>query len=155
MGVGNVFVWIVPEAGSYFEVPDDQLAKFKDAQVVVSQPHCAFLPHAAVLFPSYYKDGKQVPVAVVMMSVTGPSQGATDAMMPGGGGGAAGASGGGASGGSAGSTNSPTSSTPSAPMTADSGQSSTGGVLASRVARPALGPPAAALVRSLRDDRPP
>jgi hypothetical protein len=60
-GLGNVFVWIVPEAGHYFEVPADQLAKFKDTEVIVSQPHCAFMPHAAVLFPSYYKDGKQVP----------------------------------------------------------------------------------------------
>ena len=40
--------------------------------------HLAFSIDHAVL-----KDGKQVPVAVIMMSVTGPSQGATDAMMPG------------------------------------------------------------------------
>jgi hypothetical protein len=95
--------------------------------------HLAFNIDHAVL-----KDGKQMPVAVVMMSVTGPSQGATDAMMPGGGGGA-GASSGGGSGGSAGSTNSPTSSTPSAPMTTDSGQSSTGGVLKSTQDRVPVG----------------
>jgi hypothetical protein len=60
-GLGNVFVWIVPEKDHYFEIPADQLAKFKDTEVVISQPHCAFLPHVAVIFPSYYKDGKQVP----------------------------------------------------------------------------------------------
>jgi hypothetical protein len=29
--------------------------------VTISQPHCNFLPHCTVLFPSYYKDGKQEP----------------------------------------------------------------------------------------------
>ena len=28
-------------------------------EVMISQPHCAFLPHCSVVFPSYYKDGKQ------------------------------------------------------------------------------------------------
>jgi hypothetical protein len=60
-GLGNVFVWIQPERDHYFEIPADQLAKFKDSEVLISQPHCAFLPHASVIFPSYYKDGKQVP----------------------------------------------------------------------------------------------
>jgi hypothetical protein len=60
-GLGNVFIWIQPEKDHYFEVPADQLAKFKDSEVVISQPHCAFLPHVAVVFPSYYKDGKQAP----------------------------------------------------------------------------------------------
>jgi hypothetical protein len=61
-GLGNVFVWIAPaESGHYFEVPQDQLAKFKDTEVVISQPHCAFLPHAAVIFPSYNNGSKQVP----------------------------------------------------------------------------------------------
>jgi hypothetical protein len=67
MGVGNVFVWIVPEQGYYFEVPDDQLAKFKNSEVLLSQPHCAFLPHASVLFPSHYKDGKQEPTGQKLM----------------------------------------------------------------------------------------
>jgi hypothetical protein len=69
------------------------------------------------------KDGKELPVVVVVMAVTGPSQGSTQAMMPGGGASPAG--------GSSGSTSSPTASTPSAPMMADSGQSSAGGVLKS------------------------
>jgi hypothetical protein len=59
--LGNVFVWIMPEQGYYFEIPADQLAKYKDSKVEIEQPHCAFLPHAAVVFPSYYKDGKQHP----------------------------------------------------------------------------------------------
>lgn len=96
--------------------------------------HLAFNIDHAVL-----KDGKELPVVVVVMAVTGPSQGgSTQAMMPGGGG-AAGASSGGASGGSAGSTSSPTSSTPSAPMTTDSGQSSAGGVLKSTQDRVPVG----------------
>jgi hypothetical protein len=60
-GLGYVFVWIVPEKGHYFAIPDDQLKKFENTEVRISQPHCAFEPHAEVLFPSYYKDGKQVP----------------------------------------------------------------------------------------------
>ncbi len=60
-GLGNVFVWLVPEKDHYFEIPADQLAKFKNDLVVISQPHCAFLPHASVLFPYYIKDGKQEP----------------------------------------------------------------------------------------------
>jgi hypothetical protein len=93
--------------------------------------HLAFNIDHAVL-----KDGKQVPVAVVMMSVTGPSQGATDAMMPG-----AGASPSSA-GGSSGSSGSPASSapaTPSASVIADPGQSSAGGVLKSTEDRVPVG----------------
>ncbi len=60
-GLGHVFVWIQPERGSYFVIPEDQL-KAVPKEVDLHQPHCAFLPHALVLFPSYYgKDGKQVP----------------------------------------------------------------------------------------------
>jgi len=59
VGLGNVFVWIQPEAGYYFEVPKDQLEAI-DKEVVLTQPHCSFLPHCVVVFPSYYKDGAQV-----------------------------------------------------------------------------------------------
>jgi len=58
-GLGNVFVWIEPEAGYHFEVPPDQLSAI-DKEVVLTQPHCSFLPHCAVVFPSYYKGGDQV-----------------------------------------------------------------------------------------------
>lgn len=60
-GLGNVFVWIQPEAGHYFEVPKEQLDAVPK-EVTLTQPHCAFLPHAFVLFPSYRgADGKLVP----------------------------------------------------------------------------------------------
>jgi hypothetical protein len=88
--------------------------------------HLAFNIDHAVL-----KDGKEMPVVVVVMAVTGPSQGSTAAMMPG-----AGASSG-AAGGSSGSTSSPAPS--SAPTMADSGQSSAGGVLKSTQDRVPVG----------------
>jgi hypothetical protein len=60
-GLGNVFVWIQPERGSYFVIPKEQLDAVQK-EVTLHQPHCAFLPHCLVLFPSYYgADGKQVP----------------------------------------------------------------------------------------------
>jgi hypothetical protein len=55
--LGNVFVWIQPEPGHYFEVPEDQI-KALPQRVLISQPHCAFLPHCSIHVPSYYKDGK-------------------------------------------------------------------------------------------------
>ena len=58
-GLGNVFVWIEPQQGYYFDIPADQLAAI-NKEVIISQPHCNFLPHCTVLFPSYFKDG--VPV---------------------------------------------------------------------------------------------
>jgi hypothetical protein len=81
--------------------------------------HLSFNIDRAVL-----KDGKQLPVVVVVTSVTGPSQGSAQAMMPGGG-----ASPGTSGGGSSGSMGSSAPSTPSAPVMADSGQSNAGGVL--------------------------
>jgi hypothetical protein len=50
-GVQNVFVWLNPPAGKFFKV-DTQDKTWKD-EVVLDQPHCAFEPHAFVLFPSY------------------------------------------------------------------------------------------------------
>jgi hypothetical protein len=94
--------------------------------------HLAFNIDHAVL-----KDGKEMPVAVVVMSVTGPSQGSTEMMMPGGG--ASPSSAGGAGGGSPGSTSSPAASTSSAPMIAAGGQSSAGGVLKSTQDRVPVG----------------
>jgi hypothetical protein len=51
-GVGNVFVWIEPEAGSYFPISGAQLAEAKKP-VTLDQPHCAFIPHCFVLFTEY------------------------------------------------------------------------------------------------------
>src|SRR5206468_2195440 len=42
--VGNVFVWIEPEQGSYFEISEAQL-KEVPKQKLIRQPHCAFVPH--------------------------------------------------------------------------------------------------------------
>jgi hypothetical protein len=60
-GLGNVFVWIQPEAGHFFEISAEQINGVAK-EVVLQQPHCAFLPHCLVLFPSYRgADGKQTP----------------------------------------------------------------------------------------------
>ena len=49
--VENVFVWLQPaDKTSYFKIDNaEKMAK----PVEIDQPHCAFIPHAAVLFPSY------------------------------------------------------------------------------------------------------
>ena len=57
-GLGNVFVWIEPQEGYYFDIPADQLAAV-EKEVLITQPHCNFLPHCTVLFPYYFKDGIQ------------------------------------------------------------------------------------------------
>jgi hypothetical protein len=51
-GVGNVFVWIEPQAGYYFPISDEQLKEVKK-EVELDQPHCAFTPHCFVLFTEY------------------------------------------------------------------------------------------------------
>jgi len=48
-GVENVFVWLAPPAGKYFKVDMDKPTWPKEVEL--KQPHCAFLPHAFVLFP--------------------------------------------------------------------------------------------------------
>lgn len=54
--LGNVFVWIKPEAGTFFKVDEKQLAEAKAHPVEIRQPHCAFIPHAAILFSQYHTD---------------------------------------------------------------------------------------------------
>ena len=51
--VGNVFVWIAPESGTFFRIDDKQLEAAKKQEVALRQPHCAFVPHCLLLFPSY------------------------------------------------------------------------------------------------------
>jgi len=51
-GLGNVFVWLQPPAGHYFKVGLSK--KTWPAEVIIDQPHCAFVPRAAVLSPSAY-----------------------------------------------------------------------------------------------------
>ncbi len=58
--VGNVFVWIAPAPGSVFPIDDKQLEEAKKRKVVIRQPHCAFIPHCAVLFAQYPSDPTNV-----------------------------------------------------------------------------------------------
>jgi hypothetical protein len=55
-GVANVFVWLRPPEGHYFDI--DLSKKTWPSEVAVDQPHCAFVPHAVVLFPSVYNPDK-------------------------------------------------------------------------------------------------
>lgn len=59
-GVANVFVYLKPAAGTYFEVKADDpgVKAVKDKEVVIDQPHCAFVPHAAAYFPGFVADPK-------------------------------------------------------------------------------------------------
>jgi hypothetical protein len=57
--VGNVFVWLKPEKDAYFKISDTQLEEAEKHEVKVHQPHCAFIPHCAVLFPKYMPDPKK------------------------------------------------------------------------------------------------
>jgi len=56
--LGNVFVWIVPDEGTFFKVTKEQLEEAKKEPVKIRQPHCAFIPHAAFLFAQYRPDPK-------------------------------------------------------------------------------------------------
>jgi hypothetical protein len=56
--VGNVFVWIMPETGTYFQISGEQENAAKERKVSFDQPHCAFIPHCNILFPSYKPDPK-------------------------------------------------------------------------------------------------
>jgi hypothetical protein len=67
-GVGNVFVWLVPPKGKFFTV--DMGKKTWQEKVVLDQPHCAFVPHAMVVFPKYRDEkGKLVPTGQVFQVV--------------------------------------------------------------------------------------
>ncbi len=48
-GLGNVFVWLAPPEGKVFKIDWDKKPWAKE--VVIDQPYCAFVPHAAVYFP--------------------------------------------------------------------------------------------------------
>jgi hypothetical protein len=51
--VKNVVLWLKPPTGKYFEIPPDQ-QKPAEPIVKIDQPFCAFEPHVAVAFPSYF-----------------------------------------------------------------------------------------------------
>ncbi len=52
-GVQNVVIWIKPPTGKFFDIPADQ-QKPEQATVKIDQPFCAFQPHVAVVFPTFY-----------------------------------------------------------------------------------------------------
>lgn len=52
-GVKNVVIWLRAPAGKFFELPPDQ-QKPAVPVVKIDQPFCAFEPHVAVAFPSFY-----------------------------------------------------------------------------------------------------
>jgi hypothetical protein len=55
-GVANVFVALKAPKGTFFKV--DPAKKTWPDEVLFDQPHCAFLPHTAVLFPSYRRSAR-------------------------------------------------------------------------------------------------
>jgi hypothetical protein len=55
-GVANVFVWLRPPKDYYFKLTEKDLKPYKDSVIELKQPHCAFIPHAFTVFPSYYDD---------------------------------------------------------------------------------------------------
>jgi hypothetical protein len=58
-GLANVVVWIMPQDNKtqFFKV--DQSKKTWPDQVVIDQPHCAFIPHVAVMFTQHYDPTKK------------------------------------------------------------------------------------------------
>jgi hypothetical protein len=55
-GLADVFVWLAPPEGHYFKIDWEKPTWPKE--VVIDQPHCAFIPHAAVLFSGGYNPEK-------------------------------------------------------------------------------------------------
>src|SRR5215472_16035973 len=56
--LGNVFVWIVPDTGTFFKVDKKQLDELPKT-VDTHQPHCAFIPHCLFHFSQYKPDPKK------------------------------------------------------------------------------------------------
>jgi hypothetical protein len=54
-GVANVVIFLRAPQGKYFPIKDED--KHRSDEVVVRQPHCAYVPHVSAAFPSYF-DGK-------------------------------------------------------------------------------------------------
>ncbi len=57
--LGNVFVWVIPDTGTFFKVDKKMLDELPKV-VEVHQPHCAFIPHCLFHFPQY-KDNPKKP----------------------------------------------------------------------------------------------
>lgn len=54
--VGNVFVWLLPDGEPFFPVSEKQLEEASKREVILRQPHCAFIPHCMFLFSRYHPD---------------------------------------------------------------------------------------------------
>src|SRR5438105_11496610 len=52
-GVKNAIIWLRAPTGKFFDLPPDQ-QKPAVPQVKIDQPFCAFEPHVALAFPSFY-----------------------------------------------------------------------------------------------------
>jgi hypothetical protein len=57
-GIANVMVWIKAPAGTYF--PIHEKLKVRKEEIVVDQPHCAFLPRVSAYQPFYFDGAKEV-----------------------------------------------------------------------------------------------
>jgi hypothetical protein len=80
--LGNVFVWIQPEPGYAFDVPDAQLPATKEVRL--HQPHCAFLPHCQVIFAARYKKGDLDPTGCQKLVVMNDARVSHNAKVQGG-----------------------------------------------------------------------
>jgi len=81
--LGNVFVWIAAPQGQVFNVPESQI-QMLPRTVVVSQPHCMFLPHCASLTAARYKDGVKDPKPPQKLVVQNDAEKAHNALVAGG-----------------------------------------------------------------------
>ena len=57
-GVANVMVWLKAPVGTYFPIHDK--LKVRKEEVVIDQPHCAYLPRVSGYQPSYFDGAKEV-----------------------------------------------------------------------------------------------
>jgi hypothetical protein len=69
-GVKNVFVWLAPGDNAYFKLSDADKKPAK-ATVEIDQPHCAFEPHCAVAFTTFFDGTKQVPTGQTVIFKNG------------------------------------------------------------------------------------
>ena len=56
--LGNVFVWIQPVDGTFFKVDEKAVKEAQEHPIKIRQPHCAFIPHSAIVWAEYHPDPK-------------------------------------------------------------------------------------------------
>lgn len=57
-GVKNITIFLKAGKGEYFPIHD--MDKTRTDTVLIDQPHCAFLPHVAAIYPEYFNGSKKV-----------------------------------------------------------------------------------------------